>query len=970
MKYQELKKFDLNSIKSQDEATKWKDTVMTSEKHDILMYINFLRWQQFNKADIRYMNRIVQFLSFDELIDFERENSDLVTGDTEDLVLLTESPKEEKLINPVYIDGKEYSVKSILEDDFESVMIVADREGVLHKFGFIVLSRLQGLELYAYELFEESQEYYKQIIDAKVGTKINVYCDIVGENQVTKTFKKSDLLIENKSFILASKSNKGVMSPVTKEGTYSILKKEDVLSANGISEDRLQNQISKFQQEIADKLGFKKSDIVDATEKMKEQKAEKTSEDFADEFKFAEKYKFSVVSPDIDEEYSHINPLTHSILEFLNQDGSLNEEYVDEVYELIYKRFGIAEEKEGYWAIENIKLDRVVRKLVNSGAIVEINKENVSDFLKRFTTQNYERIMNPVMKLQIIKKIQTKKDIAEFAKDSGTELYVQIGQVMTAVLEGAQRLYGENHMVFDSDHKLIICKYDNLDLREASEYAIENGYQNFYVIEKDKFLSYDAWYKETLKNKVDETETTPIPNPSINNTTLSNFTPVVNEKWYFQFETSEQGKSVNIVSETDHKAGFTATQDIPDDIQNKISSVLTELLEGIYEPLDDDDTVRNTLIGFGFEELPEKVSNDDEENLILFDAKEPTDIVLVGDQVKDTYDFSITDDESDYKISADNKTLVKYASCGGFVSVLSVQDFMKHYKTIGSGDWSISDIFESGGPCDFYVIKNYTGKVRLKVKLNDGTYFPTAKLNLGIDDDYIQHNREIKKANNGDYVEIFVDFEGNVNPIQMDEKLFNELKLNVERESKLNRVVGETSKTKSKFDDDFEDEDFDEDQFVDDSILNCGGEEINLDEASEEIEQEFEENCGYEIGDDFIFAIYEETTATNTIGDAKFIFSINPLSYWNKCGYQYDQHLEYFLRKKFPVLNSVGFEELAETTFDFYNDNGHFNLSETIDTLCKAGIKFKIDFQNQLSSKDTTQVVNMINQLGHQNCII
>lgn len=535
MKYQKLKKFDLNSIKNQEEAIKWKDAVMSSEKEDILKYINFLRWQQFNQSDIKYMNRIVKFLSFDELIDFERENSNIITGDTEDLILLVETPKEEKLANPVYIDGKEYSVKSVLEDDFESIMIVSDREGKLYKFGFIVLTKLQGLELYAYELFEESQEYYKQIIDAKVGTKINIYCDIVGEKQITKTFKKSDLLIEEKNFILATKTNKGIMSPVTKEGTYSILKKEEVISADGISEDRIANEISRFQQEIANKLGFKQSDIHIATQSAinTNKQKEKTAEDFADDFKFSKKYFFSVQSPIENEEYSGVNPLTHSILNFHGENKEKNEEgeyfneyeYVHEVYELLDKVFGIIEEMEGVWAIENTKLDRVVRKLIRAGADVEFINETANDFLKRFINKNVGRILNHVMNLQIVKKIKSKKDVAEFAKDSGTELYVQIGQLMTAVLEGTQRLYGENHMVFGSNHKIIICKFDKLDLREASEYAIENGYDNFYVIEKDKFQQYDAWYKETLKNKVDEAEDTTMPTPTTvdNSNVSSNF---------------------------------------------------------------------------------------------------------------------------------------------------------------------------------------------------------------------------------------------------------------------------------------------------------------------------------------------------------------------------------------------------------------------------------------------------------------
>jgi len=702
MRYEELKKFDLNSIKSEDEAIKWKDTVIASDMDDKLKYVNFLRWQQFNQAGFKYMNRIVQFLSFDELIDFEKENSNLITGDTEDLVMLVETPKDEKLANPVYIDGKEYSVKTVLEDDFESIMIVTDREGKLYKFGFIVLSRLQGLELYAYELYEESQEYYKQVVDAKVGTKINVYCDIVGENQVIKTFKKSDLLIEEKSFVLATKSNKGIMSPVTKEGTFSILKKEEVLASDGISEDRLANQISKYQNEMKEKLGFSQTDIDNATKRSMEEeeccpttkKKKYTKDDFIDNFKFSKEYNFSVVSPTSSEDYEEINPLTHTVLELntdtIAEDGRphVSGEYVDEIYALLYTLFGINEYANGIWAIENTKLDRVVRRLVKSGAKVEFVEDNASDFLKRFIRLNKDRIMSPKMALNIVKTIRTQKDVLEFAKDSGTELYVQIGQVMTSVLEGTQRLYGEGHMVFDSNHKLIICKYENLDLYEASEYAIDNGYENFYVIEKDKFQQYDAWFKETLKTKVDE-------------------------------EPTEQKP----VEKTESKG---------------------------FEPV--------------------------QEDVILFDAKIPTDIVLVGDLMNGS-DFSITDDEASYSISSNNKVVVDFVNTTGFVKIVSAKEFILNYKEVGDhyGNevTSPGDLFSGDySPAEFYLIRNYMGKVRLKMKLGDGTFFPTSELKSM---DEIQHDTNLKTANKGQFAEILVDFESDINPVQIDEQIFNEL---------------------------------------------------------------------------------------------------------------------------------------------------------------------------------------------------
>ena len=73
MTYEKLKAFNLNDIKSQEQADEFKAKVLESNKTDILKYINFLRWQQFNSnVDIKYINRIVSLLSFDEIMDIEK----------------------------------------------------------------------------------------------------------------------------------------------------------------------------------------------------------------------------------------------------------------------------------------------------------------------------------------------------------------------------------------------------------------------------------------------------------------------------------------------------------------------------------------------------------------------------------------------------------------------------------------------------------------------------------------------------------------------------------------------------------------------------------------------------------------------------------------------------------------------------------------------------------------------------------
>ena len=514
MTYEKLKAFNLNDIKSQEQADEFKAKVLESNKTDILKYINFLRWQQFNSnVDIKYINRIVSLLSFDEIMDIEKENSTLITGDVEDLILTAVVEQVEVIENPIHIDGVEYSVKTVLEDDFESVIIVSDGEK-LHKFGFIIVPRLEGIKFWAYELYEESQEYYQQIVDATVGTKVNVYCDIVGENQVTKTFKKSDLTIEDANFELTKKTNKGILTPVNSAGMFSIVKKEEVLSVDGISEDRLQSQLTKFQSEIADKLNKKEKDCgCDESCKGGEcddcEETEKTytKEDFADDFQFSEKYQFSVVTPNGEDFNGHGNRLTETILLLHDPENEYdtNTEYVAEVYELLYQYFGISSDFEGQWTIPNTKLEKVMRKIIGCGGEVHINAKGASLFLNNILKERkIEKVLSTKMNIQVVKKIKTQEDVKQFAKDAGTELYVQIGQTITAILEGAQRLYGDNHIVFDSDRKLVICQYDELDLVAASNYAIDNEYKCFYVIEKDKFTEYDAWVKESLSLNNDD----------------------------------------------------------------------------------------------------------------------------------------------------------------------------------------------------------------------------------------------------------------------------------------------------------------------------------------------------------------------------------------------------------------------------------------------------------------------------------
>jgi hypothetical protein len=159
----------------------------------------------------------------------------------------------------------------------------------------------------------------------------------------------------------------------------------------------------------------------------------------------------------------------------------------------------------------------------------------------------------------------------------------------------------------------------------------------------------------------------------------------------------------------------------------------------------------------------------------------------------------------------------------------------------------------------------------------------------------------------------------------------------------------------------------------------CGdGCSHDIDEKDSEIEDSFEEDNGYSIGEEFYFSIYHEPTASNSLGDPDSFISITPKSYWDNEGCQYDQHIDGLLRKKFPFINSLGdkFEEVQEGTFTISNFDGtnlmtsvHIGLTDTIEMMCKSGIKFNRDYQNFMSQKDLQSVIGIITQLGYQNII-
>ena len=151
------------------------------------------------------------------------------------------------------------------------------------------------------------------------------------------------------------------------------------------------------------------------------------------------------------------------------------------------------------------------------------------------------------------------------------------------------------------------------------------------------------------------------------------------------------------------------------------------------------------------------------------------------------------------------------------------------------------------------------------------------------------------------------------------------------------------------------------------------------DQLIEEMDETFEDyGTGTKLSeDDFIFSIMIDPNASNDVGEPEAIIGINPLSFWNNNSCQYDQAIEVVLRKKYPVLRAMGdrFEEPEEGTFDMLDSDDcmtakHISTHDTVENLCKAGVKFKRAYQDFMSQKDTQTIESMIIQLGYSHLII
>jgi hypothetical protein len=139
----------------------------------------------------------------------------------------------------------------------------------------------------------------------------------------------------------------------------------------------------------------------------------------------------------------------------------------------------------------------------------------------------------------------------------------------------------------------------------------------------------------------------------------------------------------------------------------------------------------------------------------------------------------------------------------------------------------------------------------------------------------------------------------------------------------------------------------------------------------DDFESEFDKD------EEFMFAIYEDLSNSNQLGEPQAMIQICPKSYFLEEGYAYDQHTEHEIKLRYPYLRTLGhqLEELCESSYAIndgtpdLNRMMHLNTRDTIEELCKAGLKMNRDFQNFISSKDLQMVVNTMNSIGYSNLV-
>tara|TARA_R110000772_G_scaffold2410_4_gene8505 strand:- start:10885 stop:12252 length:1368 start_codon:yes stop_codon:yes gene_type:complete len=144
--------------------------------------------------------------------------------------------------------------------------------------------------------------------------------------------------------------------------------------------------------------------------------------------------------------------------------------------------------------------------------------------------------------------------------------------------------------------------------------------------------------------------------------------------------------------------------------------------------------VDNTEIDKTIDEIIETLKVDDSKDLDgefqILQTFDNESIVIVGCDIDGNYDFSLTDDFSDFTVQCGNETID--VESNGFVSILTIDEFKKNKDFIFEND------------CGSVLIPNMKGDLRIGAESDDGTF--TSRFDLG---DYIyqqldDHNVVVK----------------------------------------------------------------------------------------------------------------------------------------------------------------------------------------------------------------------------------
>jgi len=294
----------------------------------------------------------------------------------------------------------------------------------------------------------------------------------------------------------------------------------------------------------------------------------------------------------------------------------------------------------------------------------------------------------------------------------------------------------------------------------------------------------------------------------------------------------------------------------------------------------------------------------------------PQDIVILGNS-DISESFSITDDYSMFNVRVGTKDI--HVESNGFVGVTTLEKFLDYYKKGETQDGEEIDLYSTGA----VLLKNFSGEIRVGAVDEKGNQY-----DFDIND-YIQPQI---KANR---VDIVVYLPIGTEAVEITDDNIKSLV----RDGKISSVLNGGIKINK-----FSDMDNEEDE-------EAGNAEL------EELEEEFEEQTGYPLGEEFVFAIYED--------DGEISIPITPKSYWDNENCQYDGHVQEIIENRFPSLKNIpDFGESCESTFE-----SSLDMNGIIEELCKAGIKPCRGFQDFISQKDTQDVMNIVTQLGYQNLI-